>query len=138
MATPFFKLQSFTLNVFNANATALRINTFDAAGSPVDVSEDYTLEGIRIRSLSNPNPEFGWTGVGGFLGGGVGQELQGPTAVFDATGFTISLTAAQATAICKAAPSLVNQLSLSISNDDGTTDQLVAVGNLTVDSRSKV
>lgn len=124
MATPFFRIQTFNTTVFSANTGGFRVNTLDSTGAAVDVSSGFTIEAAQIRMGSGGNPNYG--------------QLQGLDILsqlsfaFDATGFDVSWTAAQASAIVGSVPGLSNQLALSISDDAGTTEQLVAVGTMAV------
>jgi len=94
------------------------------AGDAVDVSTGYTLETARAWPSSNVNPVFNF---------GAGADLSAElAAAFDTTGFTVSGTASNATDITTILPTLTNQLQLGISNDSGTTIQVVALGNLTL------
>ena len=122
MATPNMLVQSLNATLRNLNAGSFRINTFNPDGSVLDVSSGYTLNRFGCHAASDA-----------LTSGGGGYNLTSDvSAAFDATGLTISWTAAQANTIFGLLQTIHNTAFVEITNDSGTTHQFVAIGQLTV------
>ena len=119
MATPYFRVQTIAPTFMKGQSGSLRINTFDADGAPVDVSSGYTLQKFNLTPPTGFNPNSSIPDVSASF-----------TATFDATGLTLTWTAAQGTTLQGTPKQQTAFATVLISNDSGTTKQLVAQGNV--------
>jgi hypothetical protein len=121
MATPALLIQQKNLQVIPANATSLRINTFNPDGSALDVSSGYELAKFYAFPSSNASPYASKTDLSAAM-----------VAAFDETGFTLNISASNANSIITLMKTISNNFSVSITNDDETTSSVAAVGTLTI------
>lgn len=121
MATPIMTAANFNAQVVPGSAGRFRIDTLDADGAALDVSSGYTLDYFKASPASDDNS----------LNGPVDLVAQ-VTATFNATGVTLSYTAAQASAIAAALPTLRSNAGVGLSNDSSATASLAATGSITV------
>ncbi len=127
MATPAMLQQSFNTTIQKGNAGSIRINTFTPAGVALDVSSGYTLAVLKAQPAGNANTD------------GAAVDISGDvTPAFDATGVTLSFTAAQANTMIGALAALFSTVYARLSNDAGTTSSIAAVGQLSVDANSEL
>lgn len=126
MATPAMLVQSLNITVVPGSPGTARIDTFNPDGSALDVSSGYTMDFLNAKPATDSNP----------LVAPVKLAAQFSKA-FNATGLTISWTAAQASAIAAALATSRSSIGVGLSNDTGTTATLAASGSLTVDSSAE-
>jgi hypothetical protein len=127
MATPQMTFQIKQVTLQNDNPGSVRIDTFDAAGAPLDVSAGYIIQQIRLAPSSQANT----------LKNGIDESAE-MTAVVDATGLTLTWTAAQATAMYNNLASLQNSGFVRLSNDAGATDSIAAALNVNLTTISAI
>ncbi len=127
MATPIMQVQNVTGVLRNQSPGSLRINTFNANGTVLDVHTGYTLATFGVAPSQSPN-----------FDGTQPSLVADVTATFDATGLTISWTAAQATTMINALQAQLNSGVALLSNDGGTTTSQAAVVNLNIDQLSQL
>lgn len=125
MATPFFALQQISTVVRWNSPGTLRLNTFDASGNPINVSTGYTIEAFDAQAQSGTNPASSAVDLSSHV-----------SSAFDATGVTLSWTAAQSEAICTALQTIANNIMVRLTNDSGTTNSILGSGTLSVDPLS--
>lgn len=122
MATPAMLRQNVSATMAYDNAGSVRINTFNANGTVLNVASGYTLLSCRALPTNNYNPLFSPIDLTGDI-----------SVAFDATGITVSWTVAQAATILGLLQTLQNNADVSISNDSGTTSSTAGRINLSVD-----
>lgn len=121
MATPVILAQTRNAEIVPGSAGSLRVTTLDADGAALDVSSGYTLDFFNVVPSTGANPDK------------AAQDIKANmSAAFDATGFTLSWTAAQSSTIAAALYTLASSFGCGISNDSGTTASLAARGIVTL------
>lgn len=121
MATPIMMPVSVNFNLIPGNAGKIRIDTLDADGAPLNVSSGYTVDFVACVPQSDANPDKAATDI-----------KTNMTPAFDATGVTLSWTAAQSAAIAAALYTLRNSIGIGLSNDSGSTASVAASGTMTI------
>jgi hypothetical protein len=123
MATPAMQQQTISLEANKNSPLELRINTFNADGSVLDVSSGYTLQKVFAAGQSNFNPAFGADDITGSF-----------SAAFDSTGLDLSATMAAINSLIGAQNQTQYNVWIWLSNDGGTTQSLLAKGTLQLHS----
>lgn len=129
MATPEVRLQTPTMTVRRNSPGSLRLNTFNADGTVLDVHTGYSINNFNIRPSGSNNPSF------------ANQDVKGNgdmSTAFDTTGVTLSWTAAQANNIAGYSGALAMSYEARLSNDSGATLSRLAQGALTIDNANGI
>lgn len=126
MATPFLIVQNVNLTIIPGTPGQQRIDTFDSAGSALSVASGYTVDFVNAVPATDANPLVAPV-----------ELVADFSKAFDATGVTLSWTAAQAATIAAALSTLRSSIGIALSNDTGTTATLAASGSLTVENSAE-
>jgi hypothetical protein len=127
MATPQFQPQLKNVTMFQNNAGSIRIDTKAPDGTPIDVHTGFTLGGVLIAASQGRNAAAIATDITGQF-----------TAAFDATGVTLSWSAAQASSMFSQIYSQQNTGYVTLTNDSATTKSIVANLLLILDQHSVI